>query len=108
MTNYFVKLNGIYDIISAFLLLFRTELSPHILLLYHKKEWDDVSIRFLAYWIFTYGMIRIIEPKGSMLIRLSYCIEALFVANEAFVKHTMKQMNAFFVIITSLFLAVFV
>ena len=59
--------------------------------------------RVLAYWIFTYGAIRLFSSENHV-IAYSYYIEAAVVANELFVKQTMDTNKAYFVICSSIFL----
>ena len=54
--------------------------------------------RFMAYWIFTYGIIRL---QYNILVPYSYYIEALFIANECFIHKTIVFEKGMFVIITS-------
>jgi len=57
--------------------------------------------RFFAYWIFTYGCIRI--SNHYQLIVGSYWIEAAFIFNE-YCNGTVETEKAWFVIISSLIL----
>lgn len=57
----------------------------------------------MAYWIFTYGIIRMFSSE-SRVIEYSYYIEAAFIANESLVKKTMRMDKAYFVICSSILL----
>lgn len=77
-----VLFNGIYDVLSACGLLLQVK-TPHTYL------FTDHQSRFLAYWVFTYGIIRIWSAPffGSnaffaYLCVVSYLVEALFFAME--------------------------
>lgn len=99
-----IFLNGVYDIICSASLLniihpFFTQF--HLNMFYFNL--DPLEIRLLAYWIATYGSIRII---GSYkLICISYCIEALFIINETFIEKTIYLDKGIFVIFFSFLLA---
>jgi hypothetical protein len=106
---YFIKINGIYDIVCAIQLLLRkkeikedkTSLLyciqyPHLVML--KEDIDHVAVRYFAYWILTYGLIRLIDPLGSTMIRISYGIEALCIAHETYITRRMDITNGSFVI----------
>jgi hypothetical protein len=53
-----------------------------------KKEQDNLAKRMIAYWIFTYGIIRLCDNK--QLILLSYLLEIVFLLNE-YNKGSMKK-----------------
>jgi hypothetical protein len=101
-----IFLNGVYDIICAASLLniihpFFTQF--HLNMFYKRLDFDTLEIRLLAYWIATYGSIRII---GSYkIICISYCIEACVIMNETFIKKTIYLDKGFFVIFFSFLLA---
>lgn len=96
--------NGIYDILCAACILkiidipFLSELHTSMI-----KIKNPVSERFLAYWIFTYGIIRI--SGNRPLISYSYFIEAAFFANE-FILDNVYTEKTIFVVASSLVLGV--
>lgn len=59
--------------------------------------------RFLAYWIFTYGIMRLCT-NYSFIVSGSYYLEALFFANELFKHQSVYVDKALFVIFSSLFM----
>jgi hypothetical protein len=68
-------------------------------------KYDNLTSRFFAYWIFTYGVIRI--SNYSDLVSYSYYIEAACITNE-YNLGTISKNKALFVIILSLLLGYFV
>uniref|UniRef100_A0A6C0HHM5 Uncharacterized protein n=1 Tax=viral metagenome TaxID=1070528 RepID=A0A6C0HHM5_9ZZZZ len=109
---YLVKLNGVYDIICAMSILDvfgildipvlqNIHLSMFLLPLEESSEPNKLCKRMLAYWIFTYGIIRLYSSEPHVISR-SYYIEAIFIANESLVKNTMHINKAYFVICTSI------
>jgi hypothetical protein len=108
MLSTIVKINGIYHILSALSILKIVNIP--ILRIIHLQMFKNMSYepmfeRFLAYWIFTYGILRI---RYTVFVPYSYYIEALFVANECLVHETIVFEKGMFVIITSGLLGYFV
>ena len=68
---------------------------------YSRNNNNELFERFLAYWIFTYGVIRL--SNNYTLISYTYFIEALVFWNEHR-KKTVHSNKAQFVIITSIIL----
>ena len=68
-------------------------------------EQDEVTERMLAYWIFTYGIIRLSDDK--QLILLSYLLESAFLLNE-YNKGSMKKNNVYFCALSCLFIMFFI
>ena len=99
---YFI--NGIYDILCAACILkiidipFLSELHTSMI-----KSKNPTSERFLAYWIFTYGVIRI--SGNRPLIAYSYFIEAMFFTNELISDNVYTE-KTIFVVASSLVLGV--
>jgi hypothetical protein len=102
---YFVKLNGIYDIICALSILNFTYFPKlrflHLSMIKNYNYQNYLFERFFAYWIFTYGLIRLFG--NYTLISYSYYLEAIFLFNE-FINHSVYNYKSFFVIISSLIL----
>ena len=106
----FVKMNGIYDILCAMLLLYKSPTYkysvfhcfqyPHLSMLREPDKIDPMALRLFAYWVFTYGIIRIFDESGSIAIRATYGIEAASIANETFHRRTMDTTNGVLVICT--------
>ena len=101
----FVKINGIYDILCALSILKIINipvLEQIHLQMFHSTINDNIIFeRFLAYWIFTYGIIRL---KYNFFVPYSYYTKALFIANECLVHKTIVFKKSMFVIITSVLL----
>ena len=102
---YIVKLNGLYDILCALSILKYIE-NPvcstiHINMMAKYKH-NPLFERFLAYWIFTYGFVRI---GDTHLIPYSYYIEAAVFTNEMY-RETIYFDKGLFVIISSLIMGI--
>jgi len=103
---YIYKLNGLYDILCAISILginIPIVKNLHLSMFMNDREPDEMSQRFLAYWIFTYGIIRLYSSE-NIVIAYSYYIEAMAIANESLVKKTMHMDKAYFVICASILL----
>jgi len=100
-----VILNGIYDIACSLSILgiidspFLSTIHLNLFIL----ETNQLFKRCLAYWIFTYGIIRM--TNSSKLIPYSYYIEALFFANEI-LNGTVYILPTLFVVVTSIFIGI--
>ena len=101
-----IFINGIYDLVCASIILkvippipVLSELHRSILRKMYQK--NPILERFFAYWIFTYGCIRI--SNHYPLIAASYWIEAAFIFNEYW-NRTVEFEKALFIILTSSFL----
>jgi hypothetical protein len=86
-----VFFNGLYDIACGVNILFAehtflAQLHPTIF----KKSYHDNDLvkRLIAYWILTYGIIRLSIIYHNPIVSLSYFIEAYAIAFEHFVYHT--------------------
>jgi hypothetical protein len=122
--SYIIKLNGLYDILCAISILdLDRDIGIDLAMLknLHLSMFlnrfvngsiadNDVDIsknallkRVLAYWIFTYGAIRLFSSE-NYVIAYSYYIEVAVVANELLLKKTMHLHPAYFVICSSIFL----
>jgi len=75
-----VKINGIFDIISGFGLMFNI---PYIgeIHISRLKKYDKLHKRLLAYWVINYGIIRLMSNNLNIL-EISYFLEAMFFVNE--------------------------
>ena len=104
MLVYIIKINGIYDIICSLVIL--KIINIPCLQNIHLSMIKDVNKcpileRFFAYWIFTYGIIRI--NNHYMLTSYFYYIEAAFFMNE-YINDSIYFNKAIFVISSSLLL----
>lgn len=105
MIHGIVILNGIYDILCSLSILgiIDSSLLSTIHLKLFNIPTDDLSKRYLAYWIFTYGMIRV--TNSYSLVPYSYYIEAIFFANEI-LNGTVHLLSTLFVVVTSIFIGI--
>ena len=114
-----IIINGIYDILCAISILKIVDIPVikdlHLSMfttmfttMLKKRDNSEDLERFFAYWIFTYGIIRIYSGyfKKYGLAEISYYIEAVFIMNESFINGTMKIDRSIFVIVFSLFLGI--
>ena len=101
--NLIVKINGIYDILCALTILriIHIPILDRLHISMITNETTPIFIRFFAYWIFTYGMIRVI--CNNHLVTYSYYIEAACFMNEYYNDSVNKEKTAF-VIVSSLLL----
>ena len=103
--NYFIRLNGFFDILCALSILkiinisILSKLHLNMIKDYHKK--NNIFERFFAYWIFTYGIIRF--TCNNILISYSYYIECAFFVNE-YLHHSLDTKKGLFTIIISFLL----
>lgn len=98
--------NGIYDILCALSIVNITNIpilnDLHTSMIVESERNNPLIQRFYAYWIFTYGVMRIYG--GYNLVAISYYIEAGIIANECFMHNTMVLDKSIFVIVVSLLL----
>jgi len=98
-------INGMYDLMCAFSILyfnkgFFAEIHTNM---YKIDSISLLSKRFLAYWIFTNGMVRLfsgIFPFLYIASAITYFIEVFVFVNE-FIMDKMKLRNVLFVTVTS-------
>ena len=100
-----IKINGIYDLLSSLCMLNYIYIpwfaEAHSDLLYDKSP---IIHRYYAYWIFTYGCMRLSDNKE--MVSLSYLLEAIFTANELLYKNTIHKHKAIFIIVTCIGLSI--
>jgi hypothetical protein len=103
---YLVKINGIYDILCGFTILGYMNI-PYLgtihLNMIKKNETNIILRRYYAYWILTYGSMRI-TTTDTFFIKMSYFIEAFCILNELCNTPDIYEGKAIFVIVTSLLL----
>ena len=103
--QFIIKANGVYDISCAFSILRLVNIPYlhldrlHLSMIKNNSE-NPLFERFLAYWIFTYGIMRL--SVNSSIITWSYFLEAFFFANELFNHRSVYIDKALFVIFSSL------
>ena len=104
--------NGIYDILCALAILYFPRSSPGRLHLHvFKRDKEDPALlrRIFAYWVFTYGVDRLVaglytSTATDVIATVSYLIEAASYYNEA-LKGSVDAGKARFVYVASLALA---
>lgn len=107
--QYVVFFNGIYDIICACCIMFAPNTlmgSLHTSIFIDSTKLTPLNCRMLAYWLYTYGIIRIgiIYTDTKLIVASTYFIEAAAYAYETFAQSTTYDSKAILVIISSLFL----
>jgi hypothetical protein len=109
-----VFLNGVYDVFCAFCILSHSKSifsKLHVNLFKEKYTRENPVLgRILAYWIFLYGLIRLMagldDDIGVQCLGvMSYCSEAFFIEYELNIGETLSTWQAHFVAILSFFLA---
>ena len=112
--KYIIKINGIYDILCALCIL-RSINVPYLNDLHLSMMKDHTPLpttqihthsthlfeRFLSYWVFTYGIIRL--SNSYYIVSYSYYIEAFFFMNE-YMHNTVHADKVFFVVGSSFLL----
>ena len=107
-----IIINGIYDILCAISILKIVNIPVikdlHLSMLRDNEKNNPMMERFMGYWIFTYGILRIYSGynKKYELAAISYYIEAVIISNEYFINRTMVMERSMFVIFFSLFLGI--
>ncbi len=100
---YLILINGIYDLISSFLLLLHKP-NFHIYLYSNlKKRKNKTRQRLLGYWIFTNGTIRCLSyyQNNKELANLSYITEAIIFLYEYYMnKNYMYFYKIIFIVIS--------
>lgn len=90
MIKNIILLNGIYDIICAISILWFSNPYNYFSILHpkifkNKTDFENPIIRrLLAYWILTYGIIRVFSPDIN-IIAMTYFIEAFCFEYERFI-----------------------
>ena len=95
--NWLIKINGLYDILCALTMLDFLDI-PMLNGLHESlfnSQQNEVTKRMFAYWIFTYGIMRL--QDDIQLLRFSYLIEAFFLLHE-YNKGSMIRYRVYFCI----------
>ena len=115
MISSLLIINGIYDILCAFSILgvsfplstYLSELHPEMI----RDDCSDnpVTRRILAYWIFTYGVIRLIAgiyPREDYFVvaSVTYFIEAFALEYESYLGYARYPIQIHFVSLFSIIL----
>jgi len=107
MINTIIFINGIYDILCALSILYFNNIFSYFHINIFKDEYkkNNSMIRFLAYWILTYGIIRTFVFYNNyyinLLIIISYLLEIYVFANEEFFYKSTISYKVYFILITS-------
>jgi hypothetical protein len=114
MIDKIIFINGIYDIICALSILYFNNnyfSNFHIDIFKDEYKKNNVMNRILAYWILTYGIIRIFAIFNNyylnILIIISYLIEILGFVNEEFFYKTTITYKVSFISFLSLIIILF-
>jgi len=106
---YLIKINGIYDILCALSILHYVDI-PYLntihLNMIENNENNLIFKRYFAYWILTYGCMRL--TKDKKMIKISYFIEAICLSNELYFTNDIHMYKALFVIIVSFFTGIII
>jgi hypothetical protein len=104
-----VIFNGLYDILCVFSILkiINIPILDKLHLSMFIDEPTEQEKRWIAYWIFTYGCMRI-SLLNKYLISISYLIESIVIINECFIHKQIKIYNGIIVSTLSLFIAILV
>ena len=105
----FAIVNGLYDMLCALCLLKIINISilNKLHLSMFINEPTDQEKRWIAYWIFTYGIIRLVA-NNNYLISISYLIEVIIMLNECFIHKQIYVYNGIIVSIISFIIAIIV
>jgi hypothetical protein len=98
-------LNGIYDILCAcsILRIIKIPIFGQLHVSMFHPHPNEITKRLLAYWIFTYGVMRL--SNQPYMIAMSYGLEASFFLHEYY-QHSVDPQKAGFVIVTMILLSV--
>ena len=93
---YLLMFNGLYDILSSVLLIFQHK-GPHRMMYVFPPD-DPAVLRFMGYWIFTYGWIRLLcgmlwsnDKTIHYLAISSYIIEAVGFEYELYKEQSLSR-----------------
>lgn len=110
MIKTFIFFNGLYDICCGLSILITDKYLSRLHLQLFIKEPNEITKRFLSYWIMTYGIIRTaigFYPESieiQTLTIISYIIEFVFFEYESYIsnnlyKNKITSMNIFIIVI---------
>jgi hypothetical protein len=110
--NNILIINGIYDIICGISILFFNNIFSKLHTSLFKEDISDINKRFLAYWILTYGFIRLYVGffnNYELLIigSITYILEALFLEYEL-LNNNMDVIKTHIVSLFSILLAIII
>jgi len=100
-----VLINGIYDVICGLSLLITDNYFSRFHLSIFKQKPDEINKRFLAYWIITYGIIRLFLGISN---EYSFLIEILAFEYELYLSNNLYKYKVRFISFSSLFIIIFI
>ena len=115
--QYVLIFNGLYDILCGFCILYDT-CYPFLsffakihLEMYKITIYDDMTRRFFAYWLITYGLFRLfaglfIDKNISLMASMTYFIEMWVFLNENNFM-PMYPFKVLFVVLSSMIIGIF-
>lgn len=102
LVAYLLMFNGMYDVFCSVLLIFQGN-GPHKALFAYPPD-DPAVIRFMGYWIFTYGWIRLLcgllwsnDPILKYFAVSSFLIECMGFEYELYKSQAMSRKAVAFV-----------
>ena len=116
LLDYIIIINGAYDILCALCILQIIDISIlnnlHISMYINKL--NDQEKRFLSYWIFTYGSVRLFNgfnlnnELSNYLVTSTYIFESIIVLVESKIYNKIHKLDALFPSGTSMILAILI
>ncbi len=106
-----MAINGIYDVICGLSLLVTDNYFSRFHLSIFIEKPYELTQRFLAYWIITYGFIRLfldIYDEYSFLITLGYIIEILAFEYELYLSKNLYKYKVRFISFSSIIIIIFI
>lgn len=106
-----VAINGIYDVICGLSLLVTDNYFSRFHLSIFIEKPHELTQRLLAYWIITYGSIRLFlsySDKYIFLITLSYIIEILAFEYELYLSKNLYKYKVRFISFSSIIIIIFI
>ncbi len=85
-----MAINGIYDVICGLSLLVTDNYFSRFHLSIFIEKPHELTQRLLAYWIITYGFIRIfVCNSNENLVKISYLLEMIFFEYESYISNNL-------------------
>ena len=100
--HFIFMMNGIYDIICAISIISGFPYIERIhLSMFKNPNLDPIFKRVFAYWIFTYGIMRL--SNNNTIIAVSYIIESVFFLNEVLHNTVFREKTLFVIALSIIF-----
>lgn len=104
-----IFVNGIYDICCGLSILMTDKYLSRLHLHLFIMEPEKTTKRFLAYWIITYGFIRIfVFNSNENLVKISYLLEMIFFEYESYISNNLIKKDIRFMTYMCLLLILFI